>query len=290
MRVTEEMRPAATGAESGSTNRMFSGSWSRACGLWLQVCLALAGLLFAGGSLFGAQNITINGAQTYQILDGLGANIHYYAWTNDDLVPVLDALIDQGGLKVFRVVFDNTDWEATNVYVSTNTNTIDWDYFNSIYSSARFQHLWGLIGYLNQKGISNGVMLNFQGLGPAWMGQPLTPGYEDNWAQMIASLLVYARNTEHLQFSLVGPDNEMNGSPNVQGVATEGPGQYVTMLHDLANQLDDNGIGDFQIVGPDLSGSSTNWMPDMVGDPTVMGKLAHFSMHSYLGDGDGSSA
>jgi O-glycosyl hydrolase len=247
----------------------------------MPACVAVFWLLFSTSSFARAQAITIDGSQTYQTLDGLGANIHYFAWTNRDLVPVLDALIDQGGLTMFRVVFDNTDWEAANVYVGTNPSTINWNYFNTIYASDRFQRLWGLIRYLNQKGISNGVMLNFQGASPAWMGDPLTPGYEDAWAQMIASLLVYARNTEHLQFSLLGPGNEMNYYPYVQGVATSGPGQYVTMLHDLANQLDYNGLGDFRIVGPDLANSTTNWMPDMMSDPVVMAKVAHFSVHDY---------
>ncbi len=289
MQGKDIMRTVATRVGIALKTRR-SGGQGRSCRnwSWLQACLVVLGLLLSGKSFAQVQAITIDGSRTNQTLDGIGANIHYFAWTNQDLVPVLDALIDQGGLRVFRVVFDNTDWEASNVYSDTNPNAIDWGYFNPIYASARFQHLWGLIGYLNQKGISNGVMLNFQGVSPAWMGEPLTPGYENAWAQMIASLLVYARNTENLLFNLVGPDNEMNYTPPFQGVATSGPGQYVTMLHDLANQLDYNGIGDFRIVGPDLANATTNWMPDMTLDPVVMAKVAHFGVHSYSGDGSGS--
>lgn len=252
---------------------------------WYCCSLVLAYLLAPAA---GAQpaTLSVNGAETYQTLFGLGANIHYAAWTNQYLAPVIDALVDQAGLKVFRVVLDDTDWETNDVY--TNGAGIDWDYFNTVYSSARFQHLWGLIGYLNQKGITNGVMLNFQGPGPAWMGQPITPGLEPAWAQMITSLLVYGRNTEGLKYNLIGPDNEMNLDPETQGVGTSGPGQYVTMLHDLVEDLDTNGVGDIQIVGPDLYDTSTNWMPDIMQDPVVMGNLAHFSIHSYNDDGAGS--
>ena len=57
-------------------------------------------------------------------------------------------------------------------------------------------------------------MFNFQGGGPSWMGgNTLSPGYEAEWAEMIASLLIYARNTQHLQFSLVGPGNEEDMVP-----------------------------------------------------------------------------
>ena len=96
--------------------------------------------------------------------------INHRSWTNDDLKPVIDALVDQAGMTLFRVIYDKTDWEATNENASPYV--MNWDYYNQVYSSAEFEKMWGLVGYLNQKGISNGVMFNFQGNGPAWLGVP----------------------------------------------------------------------------------------------------------------------
>ncbi len=62
----------------------------------------------------GAATVTINGGQTYQIIDGFGVNANHRSWTNSELQPVLDALIDQGGMTLFRVTYDRPDWEATN--------------------------------------------------------------------------------------------------------------------------------------------------------------------------------
>src|SRR5277367_6608781 len=125
---------------------------------------------------------TVNGAQTNQVIDGFGVNINHRSWNGDELKPMLDTMISQGGFTIFRVIFDNTDWVATN--------NASQDYYNSVYGSARFEKLWDLVAYLNQKGITNGIMFNFQGPGPSWMsGQSLIPGYEPQWAQMIASLL-----------------------------------------------------------------------------------------------------
>ena len=223
----------------------------------------------------------VDGAQTNQTIDGFGVNINHRSWNNDELKPVLDAMIGQGGFSIFRVVFDNTDWEATN-----NTSQA---YYNSIYSSARFEKLWDLVAYLNQKGITNGIMFNFQGPGPSWMcGQSLTPGYEPQWAQMIASLLIYARDTRHLQFNLVAPDNEPDiGSAYVGIAATQS--QYVTMLNLLAQNLGSNGMGDVRIVGPDLASTSGTWMQTMMGSSSLMSNLAHFGVHSYPPAGEGSS-
>ncbi len=65
--------------------------------------------------------------------------------------------------------------------------------------------------------------------------------------------------------------------------------QYVTALHDLSQLLDTNGMSDLKFVGPDLANTSTTYMSKMLADPVVMGKVAHFGMHSYS-DGGGGSA
>ena len=119
---------------------------------------------------------------------------------------MIDGLIDGAGMTLFRVIVNN-GWETTND--NDDPNVMNWDYYNALYSSPDFEKVWGLIGYLNQKGITNGIVLNFQGPGPDWMGgNTLLDGYEDEWAEMIVSLLMYARNTRHLQFNLVAPNNE----------------------------------------------------------------------------------
>ena len=68
---------------------------------WLVVPLALATLAL---QTLGAAAVTFNGAVTYQTIDGFGANINHRSWTNYDLVPVIDALVDQAGMTLFRVI------------------------------------------------------------------------------------------------------------------------------------------------------------------------------------------
>jgi O-glycosyl hydrolase len=228
--------------------------------------------------------VTIDGSDTNQVIEGFGVNINTRGWTNQDLKPVVDGLIDGAGMSLFRVVV-NDGWETTND--NDDPNVMNWDYYNALYSSPDFEKVWGLIGYLNQRGITNGIVLNFQGPGPDWMGgNTLLDGYEDEWAEMIASLLMYARNTRHLQFNLVAPNNE----PDLGGEGIHIPTaeRYVTTLHHLAQMLDANGLSDVRLVGPDLSDSGTNWLPEIMADPVVMAKLAHFGLHSYADNGGGA--
>jgi O-glycosyl hydrolase len=231
-----------------------------------------------------AATVTIDGSETNQVIEGFGVNINSWGWTNQELNPVIDGLIDGAGMTLFRVIVNN-GWEATND--NDNPNVMNWDYYNALYSSPDFEKVWGLVGYLNQKGITNGIILNFQGPGPDWMGgNTLLDGYEDEWAEMIVSLLMYARNTRHLQFNLVAPNNEPDlGS---EGIHIETAAQYVLTLHKLAQMLDANGLSDVRWVGPDLSESGTNWLPEIMADPVVMAKMAHFGLHSYADNGSGA--
>jgi O-glycosyl hydrolase len=262
--------------------------WSMPARVTLSVGLMVQLLLLGQPGWADTAPVTIDGAQTYQVIDGFGVNANHRSWNNNELQPVLDALIDQAGMTLFRVIFDKADWEATND--NSDPNLMDWGYYSStnVYNSQDFQKMWDMSAYLNQRGITNGLMFNFQGGGPDWIGgDTLTAGYEAEYAEMIASLLIYARNTQHVQFTLVGPGNEEDNIP--QGVNMTAD-QYVTALHTLAELLDTNGLGDVRFVGPDLGYTSTDWLLAMMSDSTVMAKLAHFGLHSYQDNAGGSSA
>lgn len=250
-----------------------------------QLCFCLTLFSSSSGTALAATNtITINGTTIFQTIDGFGVNANPRMWTNNELQPVLGALVDQAGMTIFRLVHDNIDWENTND--NTNSNVMNWSYYNAVYSTLEFEKIWDTAAYFNQKGITN-LLFNFQGQGPAWMVDSpnnLKTGYEDEWAEMITSFLYYARNTRHLKFNSVAPDNEPNLTS--EGIAPASSTQYVLMLHKLAQKLDTNGLGDIRIVGPELSGGGTNWIPDMMSDSVVMGKVSRFGQHSY---GSGSA-
>ena len=134
----------------------------------ISLCLGLTAAMVLVGpeQRAGAASVTIDGAQTYQVIEGFGVNANYWSWNSTDLQPVLNALIDQAGMTLFRVIF-NEGWETTND--NSDSNLMNWNYYNALYSTTEAQKLWGLVECLNQRGITNGVMLNFQGYGPSWM-------------------------------------------------------------------------------------------------------------------------
>lgn len=230
--------------------------------------------------------VSVDPAVMYQKMDGIGVNANHRSWRGGELIPALDRLIDEAGMRLFRVVFDLSDWEDPND--NADAAVMNQPYYDALYATPRFEPLWEMAEYLNSRGITDGLMFNFMGWGPDWMGgHSLAPGMEDEWAEMITSLLVYARNVRGIDFKLVAPNNEPNISN--EGISTADGAQYAAALHALAQHLDAAGLGDVRLVAPDLAGGGTAYLPELLADDVVMAKIARFGVHSYSGGGGGSS-
>ena len=250
--------------------------------------LMVMGLLLLGQSV-SAASLSIDGATKYQTIDGFGTNINSLSWSNDNSKAAIDLLADQMGQTLWRVVFDMEDWEATND--NADPNTPNWTYYNALYSNAKFQNLWGTLRYLNQKGFNAGIALSFMGRVPTWMGgTTINASQEDEAVEMIATLVYYARNTEHVQFGMLDPFNESDND------GIEGPqlisSTYARLLHKLAVKLDAMGLSDIRFLGPSsafISSGLAYYMPDMMADSAVMEKVDHFGFHSYSADSGGAS-
>src|SRR5689334_2290850 len=188
----------------------------------LRLSIIISALLLLSYVHVQPATVTIDASVTNQIIDGFGVNANYWHFNSNELWPPLDALIDEGGMTLFRVVINN-GWEAVND--NDDPDVMNWDFYNAIYNSPEFEKAWDLIGHLNQKGITNGIILNFQGPGPDWLGgDSLDDGMEAEWAEMVGSLLVYARNVRNLHFYLIGPNNEPDISG--EGITISSPQQY----------------------------------------------------------------
>jgi O-glycosyl hydrolase len=241
----------------------------------------------------GTATLTVDGARRFQRIDGLGVNANPRSWKGGELRPALDTLVDQLGASAWRVIVENADWEARND--DANPNTFDWTYYGSVYQSSRFQDAWDTLDYLNQKGAPQ-IMLNVMGHVPEWMGNTaVDPRAEDEWVEMIASLVCYARsacgaqNPHPVHIDLLSPMNETDlGYPEGPRVSAA---QQVRLLHKLALRLDALGLGDLRLVAPETASvrqGVDTYIPALLADPIVMAKIDHFALHSYAGDSGGA--
>jgi O-glycosyl hydrolase len=257
----------------------------------------------------GAQTFnvfTVDGAQTYQTIDGFGANVNGNDPTNA-IGPVLSRLVNDAGMTLFRVIKDREDWQPT----AAN----DYSAYRGTPPQTNFVNLWSTIRYLNQLGISDGISISLMGQGPSWMSTNWHNAYWDttlgflrldqtnNWADMIGDMLVYAKdpNGQNLQFHLIEPDNEpeqrgdnpwpTNRLRTVRTVADStgtGRADCVSAYSALAAYFNNHSsLSDMKLIGPTLSDSTTNviipWVQTMLSDSTVSDKIAHIGTHHYGG-------
>jgi O-glycosyl hydrolase len=260
-------------------------------------------------------SVEIDGSEHFQKMDGFGVNINTSWWLNgayrnsDAVKPAINMLIDDLGASIFRAVIEEMDWESTND--NDDHDTFNWHYYDSVFTTERFQGVWNTLRYLNQKGITNNLIISFMGAPPAskpltktepqksWMGDAthaVSPDKEDEFVETIAALLYYARFKAHIQFALVSAMNEtdiiaMSKSEEhpegiVEGPNMPDPVQYTRVLGKLARKLDAIGMEDISFVAPDAGGEHlfSACLDEMVRDPCLMGKLACWGVHDYGDD------
>ncbi len=229
-------------------------------------------------------SVTVDGAQQFQTVDGFGVNANAKNWNDGELVPALDLLIDQLGATMWRIdPFNKSDWEAVND--NNDPNIFDWTYYNALYENPSFQELWNTLNYLDQRGVQ--IVLGVSGVVPDWMGgSVINVNDEDEWVEMIASLVYYARNVRGIDFTLLSPMNEGNLGPPEGPLV--GPAQYARLLNKLVARLGALGMGDIELLPPESAGVDTGYLPDLFADPTLMAHINHFSFHSYSGSNGGA--
>ena len=225
---------------------------------------------------------TIDGATQFQTIDGFGVNINGMSWNDGKVKPVLDQFSTTMGATLYRVIVDEADWEASND--NNDPNVFNWDYYNTVYQQPKFLSLWQTLRYLECKNNAQ-IILSVMGRPSDWMGRPsINPSQEDEWVEMIASLVVYARENQHLQVKLLSPMNETDlGSP-------EGPkvdaAQYTRLLKKLALRLDELGMNDVKFVTPETAYNYSMWdyTDPILNDDVLMKHIAHFAFHNYGSD------
>jgi O-glycosyl hydrolase len=236
-----------------------------------------------------AANLTLDGSKQYQPIDGIGVNINVNSWKNGELKPALDALVDQNGMSLVRVIRDPMDWVSSESLVPS-LHALDAGTLMQVYEQQKMTDLWDTIAYLNQKGLrGKQVMVNFMGWTPVWLGgsgaygvaSHITAGKEQEWATMVASLVYYGRKVRGLDFSLLGPLNEEDWN------CLEGPcvgaSQYVVALEALSAELDTMGVTDVRFEGPDCAGSPGAWLTGMMASTIIHGRTDHLGLHQYGG-------
>jgi O-glycosyl hydrolase len=230
--------------------------------------------------------LQIDGSKRFQQIDGFGVNANTRSWNGAELQPALDLLLDSMNATIWRVIVESVEnWEEVND--NSDPFTFNWDYYNRLYETPKFQKAWDMIRYLNQRGITDKLLVNFMGFAPPWMGRKvIDPAYEDEFVEMIVSFFHHAIKTRHLTIGLISPTNESEHHNYSEGPHLTAR-QHARILRKIIDRMEALRImGNIHIVAPDNASTAKameSFIPALMEDPVTMSKIAHFGIHSYGG-------
>jgi O-glycosyl hydrolase len=176
-------------------------------------------------------------------------------------------------------------WEDVND--NDDPFKFNWDYYDALYETPKFQKAWEMIHYLNKRGIADNLMVNFMGFAPKWMGDKVIDAdKEDEFVEMLVSFFHHAIKTRHLKIGLIAPTNESEHHKYTEGPHLTAE-QHARILRKLVERMTALGImGNIRIVAPDNADTGIalkDFIPAMMADKVVMSKIAHLGFHSYGG-------
>ena len=224
-------------------------------------------------------SIEIDGSKKFQKVDGFGVNANTASWGSTDLIPAMDILIDTLNATIWRVVIETeNDWEVAND--NNDPLKFNWNFYNKLYETPKFQKAWRLIEYLNKKKISNKLIISVMGGIPKWMGHNIiNPKLEDEFVEMHVSFLFYAINTKHLNIGLYSPINETDlTNAQIEGPHSD-PQQFVRILHKIVDRLNALGLSKIKLVSPDVANMQVGlnqYLPELIKDTVAMSKVQYF--------------
>jgi O-glycosyl hydrolase len=222
--------------------------------------------------------VRVDAARAHQTIDGFGVNINSKYWRDGALVPAMNMLHDDLGARLYRIdIFGKSDWidESGDL----GRSALDPARLAQIYTSAVARNGWGMIRWLNTRGIA--PYLTCSGDVPRWMlgddGKTLVD--YDAFCDMLVSLLDWAINREGLNIALFGPLNETDlGQPEGPHLS---PAAYADVVALLDQKLTARGLDRIKLVVAEQAHFNTGFIEQFVARPELARRIGVFGLHTY---------
>lgn len=222
--------------------------------------------------------LRIKPAQTFQTIDGFGVNINSKVF-DDRLMPAMHLLADDLGATLYRVdIWGKSNWIDPDGSLGRQAALLP-AHQERIFQGEIFQRGWALMRWLNQRGIR--PYLTASGIVPTWMLGPdgKTLADYDAFAEMMSTMLAWARNREGLDFTLFGPLNETDiGDPEGP---TVNPNDFVSVCEVLDARLKERGLDDIRLVVAENAYFSPDYIRAIVSSPALVNRVGVLALHDY---------
>jgi O-glycosyl hydrolase len=238
--------------------------------------------------------VMIRPSERYQFIQGFGVN-YTGPYFRDDQKQMFDMLIKDLGATMFRVVpyLVYSNWEEVND--NDDPNVMNWEYYNDRYSTPIFEATWNGLRFLNSRGIR--PVIGIMGPVPEWMlddkwtppkhkvcqtgsqQRPLKPAMYDEFAEMVVSMVMYARTKAGIDFDYFSPFNETDCYPP-EGPRID-PEEAPKVLAAVARRLRKEGLGDIKLTPADQAVITNDYIGPILRDPELMKQVGAFTLHTY---------
>jgi O-glycosyl hydrolase len=232
------------------------------------------------------RQVSVDASTTYQTIDGFGVNINPAQWRGGNLKDAVDILVDDLGASLFR--FDCVGF--ANWLDPTRRNDdgkYPDDYLTSVYTNKTFRDAWETFRYLNIKGIV--PFFNVSGKidrGLAASDRPRFLEDFDGYAEMVVTMIQWAREKEKLNFTLLDPCNETDLGYR-DWMPAEGPGldtkDLLPLTHIIADKLTEYGLDNIELMVMSDSDPTIERTSVFLEDSSLHNKVTHFGFHIYGG-------
>ena len=223
--------------------------------------------------------IDIDANKQFQTIEGFGVNINPDQWRDGNLKKVIDLLVDDLGCQFFRFdCFGYADW--LDPAKRDKTGKYSNEYLKEIYTSKRFHDAWETFRYLNSKGVE--PFFNVSGKINLSFGETEKPNQLadfEGYAEMVITMLKWARTNENLKFSLFAPFNETDLSyPEGPGISSAGT---VPSIRAIIKKLNEYGLSDVKLIIMDDNGVRFHKLHQILNDTTIFPYISRFAVHTY---------
>jgi hypothetical protein len=239
------------------------------------------------------KNIVLNASIRFQTIDGFGANVNPAEWRDGSMKPALDSIVKGLGSTLIRFdCFGFANW--LNPAQEKRDGTFPETYLEKVYTSKPFQNAWAAFRYLNELGVK--PMFNVSGAVPyAWTTEnpvprswTVIPGSThdrlknfDSYATMVATMLQWAREKEHLKFSCVMPFNETDlGFPEGPRLLDE---DCIPAFDAVVKKMIEYNLEDLVFVIMDDSGEHLERLRNIIKNDVYKNKILGIGLHTYGG-------
>jgi hypothetical protein len=211
------------------------------------------------------------------MIDGFGVNINSRYW-DPRLLPAMDLLLNDLGATLYRVdIWGKSNWLDPDG--SIGRAALDPAHQAKVLDGDIFRRGWGMMRWLNEHGIR--PYLTASGIVPPWMLGPDGKTLADfaAFADMMATMLEWAKHKENLDFTLFGPLNETDiGDPEGP---TAGPADYVKACEALDDALRVRGLDDIQFVVAEQAHFGPDHLKVLVASEQLRARIGVFGLHDY---------